>query len=83
MQRSLDYYESQLGMGQITRLWLMSEGIDLTDLVEAMDTRLTAAVEQPNIAVMLEKLNFHIKSEHKNLNEVSVAIGGALAYVER
>ena len=83
VQRSLDYYESQLGMGQITRLWLMSEGIDLTDLVEAMDTRLTAAVEQPNIAVMLEKLNFHIKSEHKNLNEVSVAIGGALAYVER
>ena len=80
VQRSLDYYESQLGMGQITRLWLMSGNIDLTDLVEAMDPRLTAKVEQPNIAEMLEKINVHIKSDDENLNGVSVAIGGALAY---
>lgn len=83
VQRSLDYYESQLGMGQITRLWIMSEGVDLTDLVEAVGTRLTAAVEQPNISEMLKEVNFYIKSEHENLNEVSIAIGGALAYAER
>jgi MSHA biogenesis protein MshI len=80
VQRSLDYYESQLGMGQITRLWLMSGDIDLTDLIEAMDTRLTAKIEQPSITEMLKGMNFHIRGEDKYLNSVSVAIGGALAY---
>lgn len=80
VQRSLDYYESQLGMGQVTRLWLMSGNTDLTDLVEVMDPRLTAKVEQPNIAEMLAALEIHINSDDDNLNGISVAIGGALAY---
>ena len=81
IQRSLDYYESQLGMGQITRLWLMAENVDLADLVEAMDMRLTAAVEQPVISEMLEKVDFHLVDGNKYLNSVSVAIGGVLSYV--
>ena len=80
VQRSLDYYESQLGMGQINRLWLMSGNEDLTELVIAMGDQLSANVEQPDISKMLEEINFHIASGHEDLNSATMAIGGALAY---
>ncbi|MBL4796869.1 MAG: hypothetical protein JKY50_05620 [Oleispira sp.] len=80
IQRSLDYYESQLGMGQINRLWLMSGNEDLTELVIAMGDQLSANVEQPDITKMLEEINFHIAGGHENLNSATMAIGGALAY---
>jgi len=80
VQRSLDYYESQLGMGQITRLWLISEREDLSDLVEIMDAQFFVKIEQPDITKMFKKLDFQIASDIEELNRMAVAIGGALAY---
>lgn len=82
IQRSLDYYESQLGMGQINNLWLMSGDENLTDLVTAMGDQLSAKVAQPNILKMLETVNFHITCDNKSLNSAAIAIGGALAHAE-
>lgn len=84
VQRSLDYYESQLGMGQITQLWLMAGDMDLTHLVDAMQPVLTARIEQPNIADKL-KQNILITAspDAVDLNKLATALGGALAYVTR
>lgn len=82
VQRSLDYYESQLGMGQITQLWLMSGDRDLTDLIEAMQPALTARIEQPDITDKLQKnTNISVSDGCENLNNTTLALGGALAYV--
>ena len=83
VQRSLDYYESQLGMGQITRLWLMSGDEDLTDLVEIIKPRLSARIEQPNIGRMLKEMSFQLGSDSERLNSSAIAIGGAAAHAGR
>ena len=81
VQRSLDYYESQLGLGQITQLWLMAGDRDLTDLVDVMQPALTANVEQPNMAETLKKNgDFAIAEGCSGINCVTIALGGALAY---
>jgi len=81
VQRSLDYYESQLGMGQITQLWLMSGNVDLTHLVDAMQPALTANVEQPNISEKLKSADINIADSINEMNSSVMALGGALAYV--
>ena len=81
VQRSLDYYESQLGMGQITQLWLMSGNVDLTHLVDAMQPALTANVEQPNILEKLKHADIKIADSIEEMNSTVMALGGALAYV--
>lgn len=82
VQRSLDYYESQLGMGQITQLWIMAGDRDLSNLVDEMQPALTANIEQPNIA---EKLNqgagIRVAATRTGINNSVTALGGALAYV--
>jgi len=81
VQRSLDYYESQLGLGQITQLWLMAGDLDLIDLVDAMQPLLMANVEQPNMAETLRKnADIAIAKECSAMNSVTIALGGALAY---
>lgn len=81
VQRSLDYYESQLGLGQVTQLWLMAGDQDLTDLVDVMQPALMAHIEQPNMADILKKnAGFAIAEECHKINCVSIALGGALAY---
>ena len=82
VQRSLDYYESQLGMGQITQLWLMGGGIDLTHLVDSMQPVLTAQIEQPDIADKLQQqAGIKISDNVNDINRSVTALGGALAYV--
>jgi Tfp pilus assembly PilM family ATPase len=84
VQRSLDYYESQLGMGQITQLWIMAGGVDLTPLVDAMQPALTAHVEQPDISYKLVNTSGIKNSGYvNNVNDSVTALGGALAYVAR
>lgn len=81
VQRSLDYYESQLGMGQITQLWLMGGDIDLSHLVDAMQPVLTAHIEQPNIAEKLKQQSgMKIPGSVSDVNKSVTALGGALAY---
>jgi len=81
VQRSLDYYESQLGMGQITQLWLMAGDLDLTDVIDAMQPVLTAGIEQPNIAEKLQQNSgIEIAAGCSDINCVTLALGGALAY---
>lgn len=80
VQRSLDYYESQLGMGQITRLWLTASGINLIDLVDAMGSGLTAKVEQPNFSELLNNLGIRLTDCDGQFNNMAIAMGGALAY---
>lgn len=82
VQRSLDYYESQLGMGQITQLWVMSGDHNLASLVEAMQPVLTANIEQPNIADKLSQgVGIHVSPNCEDINKSTLALGGALAYV--
>lgn len=81
VQRSLDYYESQLGMGQITQLWLMGGSVNLTHLVDAMQPVLTANVEQPDIADKLQQKGVKIADSVSDINKSVTALGGALAYV--
>ena len=82
VQRSLDYYESQVGMGQINQLWVMAGDVDLTYLVEAMQPALSAKIEQPDIAKKVEQLTgIQILKNEGDLNNSVVALGGALAYV--
>ncbi|MEH6448579.1 MAG: hypothetical protein V7765_07905 [Oleispira sp.] len=81
VQRSLDYYESQLGLGQITQLWLMAGNRDLADLVDAMQPLLMANIEQPSMADALKtNAGLAITEECSELNCVTIALGGALAY---
>jgi MSHA biogenesis protein MshI len=83
VQRSLDYYESQLGMGQITQLWIMSGDKDLTHLVDAMQPALTANIEQPDISCkLIQTLGIKVSNDI-NINKSVTALGGALAYVAR
>lgn len=84
VQRSLDYYESQLGMGQITKLWIMAGDVDLTSVVDAMQPVLTAKIEQPNVAEKIKSLtDINILNNEDNMNNSIMALGGALAYVAR
>jgi MSHA biogenesis protein MshI len=84
VQRSLDYYESQLGMGQITQLWLMGGDRDLKDLVDAMQPLLTAHIEQPDIADKLaQKVGMEVSDDVIDINKSVTALGGALAYAAR
>lgn len=80
IQRSLDYYESQLGMGQITKLWLVASGPDLVNLVIAMEPGITAKIEQPNFSEMLNLLGVETNGCRDDLNHTAVTLGGALAY---
>ena len=81
VQRSLDYYESQLGLGQITQLWLMAGDDDLSDLVEAMQQLLSAKIEQPNMAdTFKQHAGLLIAEECTGINSVTIAVGGALVY---
>jgi MSHA biogenesis protein MshI len=81
VQRSLDYYESQLGLSQITQLWLMAGDQDLTDLVEAMQPALNANIEQPNMSdVFQQKAGITIAENCSNMNCAAIALGGAFAY---
>lgn len=82
VQRSLDYYESQLGMGQITQLWLMAGDKDLTNLVDAMQPVLTAQIEQPDINEKLsQNAGIQVLHSTNDINNSVTALGGALAYV--
>ena len=82
VQRSLDYYESQLGMGQITQLWLMAGDMDLSNLVEELQPVLTASVEQPDIKEKLsQSAGIHVSEKGFGINNSVTALGGALAYV--
>jgi len=81
VQRSLDYYESQLGMGQITQLWLMAGDLDLSDVIDVMQPVLTASIEQPNIAEKLQQnTGIEIAAGCSDMNCKTLALGGALAY---
>ncbi len=81
VQRSLDYYESQLGMGQITQLWLMAGDLDLSDVIDVMQPVLTASIEQPNIAEKLQQnTGIEVAAGCSDMNCMTLALGGALAY---
>ncbi|MGK0248548.1 MAG: MSHA biogenesis protein MshI [Oleispira sp.] len=84
VQRSLDYYESQLGMNQITQLWIMGGNVDLTHLVDAMQPALTAHIEQLDISgKLVQKSGIEILGGVLDINKSVTAFGGALAYVAR
>jgi hypothetical protein len=68
-------------MGQITQLWIMAGGVDLTPLVDAMQPALAADIEQPDIAgKLVKKSGVNVSG---NINDSVKALGGALAYVAR
>lgn len=81
VQRSLDYYESQLGLGQITQLWLIAGDRDLSDLVDVMQPALMANIEQPDIVEKLQQnIDFPVADDCLQLNCAVMALGGALSY---
>lgn len=53
MQRSLDYFESQMGQGQITKIYIAPRLRDTAEMTKSLDEMLAAQVSALDIAGML------------------------------
>ncbi len=74
IQRSLDYYESQIGKSSITRIYLLAHHGELHDIAQQLSAILPAPVEPFNFFQVI-----HCEDEHLPLlGHCSVAIGAAL-----
>ena len=84
IQRSLDYFESQLGLGHVSHVWLMGGGRDLSSLVDAMQGLISINIEQPNLnkSVALEA-GLKMQESCGDVNKSALALGGVLTHVAR
>lgn len=74
IQRSLDYYESQLGMGAVSQVYLLTHQPLEQSLLETLQQKLPYNIEQP-------ELNEWFDSQEMTMQS-AMALGGALRYVE-
>ena len=82
IQRSLDYYESQLGMGQISNLWVFSSQVDLSPLCEKIKPMIHTKTKQLDLNSSLPKAGVvDVSGTCKGLNQSLLSLGGALSYV--
>ena len=75
IQRSLDYYESQMGKGQITKIVIVQRQHDTKAMVNALDQLLSAKVTSINLA---EELEFDIEVSSEDLQICMAPIGACL-----
>lgn len=82
IQRSLDYYESQLGMGQISNLWVFSSQVDLSALCEKIKPMIHTNAKQLDLNSSLPKAGVvDVAATCEGLNQSLISLGGALSYV--
>jgi MSHA biogenesis protein MshI len=75
IQRSLDYYESQMGRGQITQIVIAAQQHDTADLAKALDGLLSAQVSSLDIE---DKLDSDVELASETQHICMVAIGATL-----
>ena len=75
VQRSLDYYESQMGQVTIPRILIAPRKQDSREVAEQLNTELAVNVEYMNLA---EKLASHVELSLGVQHTCLLAIGGAL-----
>lgn len=81
IQRSLDYYESQLGMGQISNLWVFSEQVDLSLLCEKIKPMLHTNAKQLDLNSSIPKAGIiDVAGDCEGLDKSLITLGGALSY---
>ena len=77
LQRSMDYFESQLGLGAISQLWVMKpDFVDVTDALGEIEERI-------NTPVRLLSLEGSYNRQDDDLPltaSLAMALGGALGY---
>jgi len=77
LQRSMDYFESQLGLGAISQLWVMKpDYVDVTDALGELEERI-------NTPVRLMSLEGAFNRQDDDLPltaSLAMALGGALGY---
>lgn len=78
IQRSLDYYESQMGQGQVTRLLLTPRKQDSEGLVAQLNEAMGVKVETLSLDML--KVNRDLPAEQQQ--SCMMAIGGALRVEE-
>ena len=77
MQRSMDYFESQLGLGAVSQLWMLkSDLVDVTDALGELEERVNTPVR-----LMSLESSFNRQEDDRPLTaSLTVALGGALSY---
>ncbi|MEK9712940.1 MAG: hypothetical protein VW258_10275 [Thalassolituus sp.] len=77
LQRSMDYFESQLGLGAISQLWVMKpDYVDVTDALGELEERINTPVR----LLSLES-GFNRQEDELPLTaSLAMALGGALGY---
>jgi len=77
LQRSMDYFESQLGLGAVSQLWMLkSDLVDVTDALGELEERVNTPVR-----LMSLESSFNRQEDDRPLTaSLAVALGGALSY---
>jgi len=77
LQRSMDYFESQLGLGAVGQLWVMKpDGVDVTDALGDLEER----VNTPVRLLSLESTYNRQQDDVPLTASLAIALGGALSY---
>jgi MSHA biogenesis protein MshI len=77
LQRSMDYFESQLGLGAIGQVWVMKpDNIDVTDALGEIEDRINTPVR----LMSLESAFNRQEDEIPLTASLAMALGGALGY---
>lgn len=77
LQRSMDYFESQLGLGAISQLWVMKpDFIDVTDALSEIEDRINTPVR----LMSLESAFNRQEDDVPITASLAMALGGALGY---
>lgn len=80
IQRSLDYYESQMGKGQVTKIFIAQRQFDTQDMVKVLDESLTAQVTSMNMA---DRMQSDVTLTPETQQIASLAIGATLRGMKR
>ena len=77
LQRSMDYFESQLGLGAVDQLWVMRP--DFSDITETL-LDLEEYLNTP-VGVLSLESHFNRQEDNRPLTaSLAMALGGALSY---
>lgn len=77
LQRSMDYYESQLGMGSVGQIWaLMPDQAEIDDLLPELEQ----AVNTPVRTLSLESAFNRLQPAEPLTASLATALGGSLSY---
>ncbi|WP_370216784.1 hypothetical protein [Thalassolituus sp.] len=77
LQRSMDYFESQLGLGAVSQLWVMNpDGVDVTDALGELEERVNTPVRLMSLETSFNRQD----SEVPLTASLAIALGGALSY---